>query len=241
MRIFFSDLNFRFFQLNHHTIYLVIEIQFCDCGQFCKVATRGPKKFFYICGELTIKKEQRNITDFVKKLYFDYFGVKLGDQDKSCFPHIICCICLEELKQWLSEKQKSLRFGIPMIWRETSNQSDEFYFCSLNVHVFNAKNRKGIIYPNIPSAMRPVPHGPGIPIPKPPEKLKGISSDSEEEDDGSVDDSNAAGSNDPQLFSQSELNDLVSDLRLPKYFAELLGSRLNEKKNIGTWCLFFMV
>ncbi|GBM70440.1 hypothetical protein AVEN_154433-1 [Araneus ventricosus] len=49
---------------------------------------------------------------------------------------------------------------------------------------------------------------PGIPIPKPPEKLKDISSGSEE-DDGSDDDFNAAGSNDPQHFSQSELNDLV--------------------------------
>ncbi|GBO31279.1 hypothetical protein AVEN_71727-1, partial [Araneus ventricosus] len=62
---------------------------------------------------------------------------------------------------------------------------------------------KGIVYRNIPSATRPVPHGPGIPIPKPPEKLKDTSSDSEEEDDGSDDDFNAAGSNDPRLFSQS--------------------------------------
>ncbi|GBM67301.1 hypothetical protein AVEN_37081-1 [Araneus ventricosus] len=122
-----------------------------------------------------------------------------------------------------------------MIWRERINNSDDCYFCSLNVHGFNAKNRKIIVYPNIPSAMRPVHHGPGIPLPKPPEKLKDISSDSEEEDDGSDDDFNAAGSNDPQLFSQSELNDLVRDLGLPKISAELLGSRLNEKKNlIGT-------
>ncbi|GBM22989.1 hypothetical protein AVEN_172336-1 [Araneus ventricosus] len=92
--------------------------------------------------------------------------------------------------------------------------------------------RKGIVCPNIPWAMRPVPHGPGIPIPKPPEKLKDISSDSEEEDDGSDDDFNAAGSYDPQLFKQSELNDLVRDLGLPKNSAELLDSRLNEKKNL---------
>ncbi|GBN18850.1 hypothetical protein AVEN_188287-1 [Araneus ventricosus] len=198
------------------------------------MATRGcsndPNKFCYICGELTIKKQQRNVTDFVKKLYFAYFGVKLGDQDKSWAPHNVCCICAEELKQWLSGKQKSLCFGIPMIWRKPSNHSDDCYFCSINVHGFNAKNRKGIVYPHIPSAMHPVPHGPGIPIPKPREKLKDISSDSEEEDDGSDDDDfDAAGSNDPQLFSQSELNDLVRNLGLPKNSAELLGSRLNEK------------
>ncbi|GBM82659.1 hypothetical protein AVEN_200563-1 [Araneus ventricosus] len=138
------------------------------------MATRGcsndPNKFCYICGEFTIKKQQRNITDFVKKLCFAYFGVKLGDQDKSWATHIVCCICVEELKQWLSGKQKYLRF--PMIWREPTNHSDDFYFCSLNVHGFNAKNRKGIVYPNIPSAMRPVPHVPRIAIPKPQKNLK---------------------------------------------------------------------
>ncbi|GBN87961.1 hypothetical protein AVEN_65749-1 [Araneus ventricosus] len=110
------------------------------------MATRGcsndPNKFCYICSELTIKKQQRNITDFMKKLYFAHFGVKLGDQDKSWAPHIVCCICVEELKQWLSGIQKSLRFGIPMIWRKPSNHIDDCYFCSLNVHGFNAKNRK---------------------------------------------------------------------------------------------------
>ncbi|GBM98274.1 hypothetical protein AVEN_168799-1 [Araneus ventricosus] len=77
-----------------------------ELQMFCTMATRGcsndHNKFCYICGELTMKKQQRNITDFVKKLYFDYFGVKLGDQDKSCVPHIVCCIRVEELKQWLS-------------------------------------------------------------------------------------------------------------------------------------------
>ncbi|GBM44181.1 hypothetical protein AVEN_257120-1 [Araneus ventricosus] len=126
--------------------------------------------------------------DFLKKLYFAYFGVNLGDQNKSWAPHIVYCICVEELKQWLSGKQKSLRFGIPMIWREPRNHSDECYFCSLNVYGFIAKNRKEIVHPNISSDMRPIRHGPGIPIPKPPEKLKDISSDSEEEDDGSDDD-----------------------------------------------------
>ena len=36
-------------------------------------------------------------------------------------------------------------------------------------------------------------------------------------------------SNDPQLFTQAELNDLVRELDLPKSSAKLLGSRLKEK------------
>jgi len=31
------------------------------------------------------------------KLYFDYFGMRLGDQDKNWAPHTVCSICLEEV------------------------------------------------------------------------------------------------------------------------------------------------
>jgi hypothetical protein len=37
-----------------------------------------------------IKKHQRNITGFNRKVYFAYFGVKLGDQYKSWAPHKVC-------------------------------------------------------------------------------------------------------------------------------------------------------
>ncbi len=49
-----------------------------------------PDKFCYICGEYTIKKENRkNISDFVKQTYFNYFGIEIRDQDKPCVPHIV--------------------------------------------------------------------------------------------------------------------------------------------------------
>ena len=37
----------------------------------------------------------------------------------------------------------------------------------------------------------------------------------------------------PQLFAQAELNDLVRKLDLPKCSAELLGPQLKEKKHVG--------
>ncbi|KAL1245840.1 G patch domain-containing protein [Trichinella spiralis] len=40
--------------------------------------------------------------------------------------------------------------------------------CLSNVRGYNAKNGKYISYPNLPSATRPVPHGPDVPIPSPP-------------------------------------------------------------------------
>ncbi|GFW18158.1 uncharacterized protein TNCV_4006981 [Trichonephila clavipes] len=97
------------------------------------------------------------------------------------------------------------------------------------VQGFNLKNRKDISYPTIiHSAIRPVPHGPDLPIPSPPDTLDNIldqiSHISSKSDDGYD-----PGTNDPDLLSQSDLNDLVRDLGLPKDTAEVLGSRLKER------------
>ncbi|GFS69422.1 uncharacterized protein TNCV_3401081 [Trichonephila clavipes] len=110
-----------------------------------------------------------------------------------------------------------------MLWREPKNHGDDCYFCSCSVQGFNLKNRKDISYPTIiRSAIRPVPHGPDLPIPSPPDTLDNILDDfdqishiSSDSDDGYDPDTN-----DPELFSQSDLNDLVRDLGLPKDTAE---------------------
>jgi hypothetical protein len=74
---------------------------------------------------------------------------------------------------------------------------------------------------NLPSASRPVIHGPEVPLPlpQPTEILKDASTISC--DSGGVIQS-------PQLFTQSQQNDVITDLGLPKEKAELLGSRLKE-------------
>lgn len=59
----------------------------------------SPDSFCYICGTYTVKKQQRNISDFVKKVHFVYFGIKLGDQEKSWAPPKVCSVCVEELRQ----------------------------------------------------------------------------------------------------------------------------------------------
>ncbi|GFV21851.1 uncharacterized protein TNCV_4525381 [Trichonephila clavipes] len=83
----------------------------------------------------------------------------------------------------------------------------------------------------IRSAIRPVPHGPDLSISSPPDTLDNnlddldqISHISSDSDDGYD-----PGTNDPELFSQSDLNDLPRDLGLPKDTAEVLGSRLKER------------
>jgi hypothetical protein len=65
-------------------------------------------------------------------------------------------------------------FAIPMQWREQNNHYDYCYFCMVNVTGYNKKNKKGIKYPNLLSAIWPVPHGPDLPVPSPPDNLSEI-------------------------------------------------------------------
>jgi hypothetical protein len=78
---------------------------------------------------------------------------------------------------------------------------------------YNSKSRKDIFYPNFPSAIRPVPHGPGIPVPVPPEILENTPVDSDKEDTDSDQDFQCDPCRtEPELFAQSELvRKLLSD------------------------------
>jgi len=95
------------------------------------------------------------------------------------------------------------------------------------------------VYPNIPSALRPVPQGEGISVPEPPKEFT-IDSDDEEEGESTSGSPELPASTEPHVFhsmsstpqphilTQDELNDLVRDLELSKSKADLLGSRLKQ-------------
>jgi hypothetical protein len=51
-------------------------------------------------------------------------------------------------------------------------------FCCCDVNGYNSKNKKVILYPNFPSALRPVVHGPEVPVPQPIEILEDASTNS---------------------------------------------------------------
>ena len=102
----------------------------------------------------------------------------------------------------------------------------QMLFCSF-ITGFNSRNKQYIHYPNVPSAIRPVPHGPDVPIPTPPALLKDV-----EESDAKMSSFECQSADDlqyecnkdhrPTLFGQEELNDLVQGLDLPKLLALLL-------------------
>jgi hypothetical protein len=95
----------------------------------------------------------------------------------------------------------------------------------------NNKKKAGIIYPNLSSAVRPMPHVPDESISAPPAQLEDVefsnSSESTAKDDADFSPDNEDRT--PQLFTQIELNDIVRDLGLTKEKSETLGSRLKEK------------
>ena len=53
----------------------------------------NPDVFCYHCGEYMMIKHRLNVRGFTKRAYEAYFGMKLGDQDKSWVPHKVCKHC----------------------------------------------------------------------------------------------------------------------------------------------------
>ena len=183
--------------------------------------------------------QRRNITLFVKHTYKTYFQIFLGDQDKKWSSRIVCHNCEEMLRDWTKGKQKGLPFGVPMVWRESRDHVTDFYFCMVNTKSVGKKNRHKISYPNISSAIQPVPHCEKLPVPV----FSGFyssadSDDNQREHEGCnnkivfesesfSDDINRLSA--PELFSQTELNDLVRDLGLFKKAEKILASKAARK------------
>ena len=124
-------------------------------------------------------------------------------------------------------------FAVPMIWREQRDHITDCYFCLTKTKGYNQRNRKKILYPNLPSAIRPVPHSADLPVPITPPclpELKGKSSENSENSSCDSDDTFQLSqeATKPHLISQEDLNDLVQDLNLTKSNSELLASRLQQ-------------
>ncbi|GBM90880.1 hypothetical protein AVEN_46374-1 [Araneus ventricosus] len=114
----------------------------------------------------------------------DQFSIRqASNQDKDQAPHVCCRTCATTLSKWLHGKRKAMPFAVPMIWREPTNHIDDCYFCMVPPASggFTRKKKRTIKYPNIQSALRPVLHAEGLPIPQPPTDFS-ISSDEEDLD-----------------------------------------------------------
>jgi hypothetical protein len=108
---------------------------------------------------------------------------------------------VEDLRLWSKGKKKSFCFSVPMVWREPQNHGDDSYFCTCNIQGYNLKNKKEIVYPNLPSAMRPLPHGPDIPMPQSPQTLETPKDSASKSEDSEDDFQFDTASDRPQLFT----------------------------------------
>ena len=94
------------------------------------------------------------------------------------------------------------------------------------------KNKHHVQYPDVPSFIKPIPHGQDFPVPEPDSNMK-YSSDSEHSDMIIVagdDTFKPKEDNQSVPLTKAALNDLTQDLNLSKESPQVLGSRL--KKNI---------
>lgn len=144
-------------------------------------------------------------------------------------PHVVCKICIEHLRQWKKGTRKSLKFGVPMIWRQQKNHHDDCYFCMTSLTGINKNNRSKWKYPYIPSATRPIPHSDTVPIPVVHREVQECDDEKLEISEEDYDSEYYGETSIPKTFSQGKLSDLIRDIDFSKERAELLASRLNEK------------
>ena len=127
------------------------------------MSVKGPCKissdcFCYVCGcYISPQQKKHKVTPETKFLiaYVTYFGMKMGNQDKSWSPHFCCGSCRSSLQGWMRGSRKCISFAIPRIWREPINHYDDCYFFMVHISKFRkTKNWKKIVHPSIPSSLR---------------------------------------------------------------------------------------
>ena len=200
--------------------------------------------FCYVCGlYISLRQVEYKIKAEAKfsYAYEMYFGMEIGDQDKSWAPHVICETCRSNLDGWLRGDRHSMPFAIPRIWRESQNHIDDCYFCMIDISRFRkTKNRHNIAYPSIPSSIALVPHSSELPLPKPlsnkASEDSAVSQDMEEDSDEEFNISHPDRNSEPHFPSQQEPDDLVRDMGLIRSNAELLTSRLKEWNLLDLSC-----
>lgn len=197
--------------------------------------------FCYICSKFEVQSLRKIIDDDISNMYEEIFHLKV-DKSSRWVPHSICNSCKKMLYSWKKNKnKKNIKFSIPTIWNEP-NSMKECYFCLNDIKGITIKNKNKIVYIDAKSVMPPVlvdQDKCNNDIDRLSEGVRSIevSEESTEENEPLSDDNSTSDSEYttsvkksalPSLVSQSQLNDLVRDLGLPKDGSELLASFLKH-------------
>ena len=87
-----------------------------------RVCVNSADNFCYICGEFTVSSQKHVLTTRTRKAYHQYFGCKVGDQEKPWAPHICCNSCVTALNEWLKKKRKAMPFAVKDLERTNGSR-----------------------------------------------------------------------------------------------------------------------
>ena len=201
-----------------------------------------PDNFCFVCGVfLNVKSVKYTIVEgnLFCSAYKAYFGVQVGDQDKSWAPQMVCRSCLSTLELWYRGEKWKLKFGMPRIWREPTDHTNNCYFCMVVMTSHDRGKKTDMFnYLDLPSSLCPMIHCQELPVPHLPLVITrddSTTSSNETEDACHVfvaDDTQAI----PYFPNQAKLNDLIRDLGLAKLKTELLTSRLKQWNLLDESC-----
>lgn len=114
----------------------------------------SPDIFCYICGQFEVKEYRKTLTESLKKIYLECFGIPIKNQNQTWVPHIACSKCSTLLNRWKQGNVNFIGLKEPMKWREPKSH-DDCYFCQTNVFGFNHHNKCNISYAKVSSVTFP--------------------------------------------------------------------------------------
>lgn len=189
----------------------------------CKI---NPNRFCFVCADYLFGDKGRDLTPDNCDVYHQYFGIE-AVRDKPWIPNKICDTCRLGLAGWAQKKVRSMRFGIPAMWREPFDHERDCYFWVADVL---KHSKTSIKYPTVASVTRPVAHSENVPIPvvesvgsSPQATTSTVTSNPSSGNVCSVTDPDAV-----RLLTQDDLDDIVKGMNLTIDNAEFLASRLVE-------------
>ena len=177
----------------------------------------------------------RVLTIRTRKAHQQYFGCKVGDQDKPWASHMCCNSCMTALNEGRRKKGNAVCSANDLERNYGSRKRELFCFTPFMKKGFNRKKNSLIEYLDIPPEICPVSHSDQLPVPEPCEIDLLCSDDAESSEESSIFEQCTSRNeefdiitSEPHSINESEVNDLVMDLDLPKVKAELLASRLKQ-------------
>ena len=172
-----------------------------------------------------LKTRCRCLTHAAKQANYLYFGCHVVDAGNSWIPHLRSITCNINLIIWEKGKKNSMPPAVPMIWRGPISHLENCCLCLTKIERNSKKSKDKMQNQTVPTTIKPVAHGAYLPIPKPSSKWHEFNFAQEELQEGQYTSCDpiyfSHGDQKPHPIYESELNDPVRYLNLPKEQAEL--------------------